>query len=178
MSGDIWFLSDPHFGHGNILKFKDSEGNLMRGSRFKTIEEHDEYIVDACNRKGVKYPDKFYWLGDMSFRVRDLGNHLSRIKAHHRLIAGNHDDLKNYELTRHFEKIGIWRIFKEHDFVATHVPIPLDQFRYKVTYNVHGHTHQNLVMNGAEPDPRYVNVCCEHTDYEPLNVDELKSRFK
>jgi len=66
-------MSDPHFFHDNILKF-DKE----RGERFKTIEEHNEFIKDelyALPKKSTVYllwdlilkknTDSYDWLHDM-----------------------------------------------------------------------------------------------------------------
>gem|GEM_PF-4393224 len=53
MNNSTFFMSDPHFFHDNILKF-DKE----RGERFKTIEEHNEFIKDelyALPKKSTVY---------------------------------------------------------------------------------------------------------------------------
>lgn len=166
----IFFTSDSHFDHANFLKFKDDNLHPIRD--FPSVEAMNELMIERWNSV-VTPQDKIYHLGDVTFRVKDFHKIVSRLNGHKRLVLGNHDDPKNYELTRWFDKIGIWRIFKEENFVCTHVPIPPDQFRHKVQYNVHGHIHQNVI-----DDPRYVNVCVEQTDYTPLSMDQLKARFK
>ena len=49
---DIWLISDTHFGHKNILKFRDGgeDGPLIRGSRFSSVEEMDEYMIQQWNK--------------------------------------------------------------------------------------------------------------------------------
>ncbi len=64
-----YFISDPHFGHYNIITFKDDEGNLTRP--FKSIEEMDELIIENCN-KLVRPCDKLYILGDCAMNRRCL----------------------------------------------------------------------------------------------------------
>jgi calcineurin-like phosphoesterase family protein len=164
---DIFFISDTHFDHANILKFEDNEGKKFRGDIFKDVSEMNEVMIDNWNEI-VKPQDIIYHLGDVTFRVKDLGRIMSRLNGHKRLLVGNHDDPKNFELTRWFEKVGMWRLFKDEGFICTHVPIRADQFRYKVTHNVHGHIHQNTI-----DDEQYVNVCVEKTNYMPLSMDEV-----
>ena len=59
-----YFISDLHFNHDNILKFERQE--------FKTIEEHNEFIIASINRVVTKF-DTLYLLGD-------LGDDLELIK--------------------------------------------------------------------------------------------------
>jgi calcineurin-like phosphoesterase family protein len=162
---NIFAASDHHFGHANILKFTDSDGDLIRGARFSCIEEHDETIIENHN-KIVKDEDIVYFMGDVTFRPRELGRILPRMKGRKRLLLGNHDP-EVLELHKHFQKIMLWRIFKDEKIVLSHFPLREDQFRWKVDINGHGHTHQNLV-----PGP-YANLCMEHTNYSPVALEDI-----
>lgn len=55
-----WFISDPHFGHKNIIKY---EGNKRL---FKDTEHMDNVIIENFN-KTVSEGDTVFWLGDMFF---------------------------------------------------------------------------------------------------------------
>ena len=165
---DIFFISDTHFDHENMLTFLDDDDQLIRGDRFHDVEEMNETIIQNWNAV-VKPGDKVYHLGDVTFKVNRLARIMSRLNGNKRLLLGNHDDGRNFDLLRWFEKVGIWRIFKDENFICTHVPIREDQFRYKVEYNVHGHTHQNVIGG------RYINVCVEHTNYAPVSMDALRA---
>jgi calcineurin-like phosphoesterase family protein len=158
-----------------VHKFKQPDGSAMRP--FKSVQEMNETIVANWNAI-VRDNDKVYLLGDISMRYGSMLTELMfRLKGHKRLIPGNHDDLKEPSLLYCFEKASIWRIFKEHNFICSHVPLHPESFRH-VEYNVHGHLHHNLVLdaNGL-PDPHYINVCVEHTNYTPISVDEIKARM-
>jgi calcineurin-like phosphoesterase family protein len=167
---DIFFVSDTHFDHGNFLKFEDDKGQKIRP--FNSVEEMNETMIERWNSV-VKPHDKIYHLGDVTFRPNKLAAIMCRLHGHKRLLLGNHDNGASYELTRWFEKVHLWRIFKEENFVCTHIPIRQDQFRYKVEYNVHGHIHQNVI-----DDRQYINICVEQTNYTPLSMDEIKARMK
>jgi calcineurin-like phosphoesterase family protein len=169
---DIWFISDTHFFHENILKFTDKEGAVTRD--FSDVTEMNERMVENWNAR-VKTQDKVYHLGDVAVGVRrqaEFTGLMNRLNGHLRLMIGNHDHIEQPAYER-FERIELWTggKFKHHGFVASHIPLRLDQFR-SGEVNVHGHTHQNLI------EGPYINVCVEHTGYAPVHLDEIITRIK
>lgn len=171
---DIWFISDSHFHHANILKFTDDGGKLIRPG-FQDVSHMNEHMIEKWNSV-VKPGDKVYHLGDFSFK-NDIKDIVTRLNGRKRLILGNHDDLVAGKHYLYFQKIHAWRIFKEHNFVATHVPLNAGSFR-KVEFNVHGHTHINFVKDEKEQwDKRYFNVSVEQLDYTPIHIEELTKRL-
>lgn len=164
---NIWFISDTHFSHANFLGFIDDNGKRIRP--FSSVEEMDELMVDKWNEL-VKDGDRVYHLGDVSFGKSRLPEIMARLKGSKRLILGNHDEIKDFRLLEYFKKVTLWRIFKEHNFVCTHIPLALDQLR-KVEFNVHGHIHQQ-----PSPTPQHINICVEKTGYAPVHLDEILAR--
>ena len=173
-ASDIWFTSDHHFDHRNILKFTGDDGNLIRPGFGNTIgvepttenlTQMNEFMVERWNAS-IKPGDKVYHLGDFCMKADSAEKFAKRLHGKKRLIPGNHDPIK--EVARWFEKVQLWRIFKDEGFVCTHIPIRPEQFRHKVALNVHGHLHQNVIQ-----DPLYKNICVEVTDYAPLHIDDL-----
>jgi calcineurin-like phosphoesterase family protein len=173
---DIWFFSDHHLLHKNILKFTDDSGEIIR--RFSSLDEMHETMIEN-NNSLVKDGDKVYWLGDVTFEYGpEFAALMARFKGQKRLIIGNHDKIKGTDLIRHFKKVNTLRLFKEYGFICSHVPIHVGSFRHKAKFNVHGHTHHQVVLDEhGKPDPRYINVCMEQTDYKPVNVDWLKQEI-
>jgi calcineurin-like phosphoesterase family protein len=169
---DIWLSSDPHYDHANILKFTDDQGNLLRGGRFSSVTEMNEHMIERHNSV-VKQGHIWYCFGDVTFKPNDFARIACRLNGAKRLIPGNHDDLKNYELTRWFEKIMIWRVFKDHGFIGTHIPITEEGFRYKTRANVHGHIHHN------DSEPPWFNISMEKlVDFTPVHIDEIAAKIK
>lgn len=169
---NIWFTTDPHLFHANILKFTDSNtGKLIRPG-FANVTEMNECIRDRHNER-VKTEDKVYWLGDVMFKV--IPEHIAFLKTFHgkhRLIPGNHDPIK--ELAPFFQKVSIWRVFREEGiipFTASHVP--LDTSSVKGIFNVHGHIHQN-----ESPSINHINICPEVSNYYPWHWDELQAEME
>lgn len=168
MVHDKWFISDTHFFHANILKFTGADGKRIRP--FDSLEEMHETIIENWN-KLVKDNDYIYHLGDVTFQYHGAFNNLmSRLKGKKRLIIGNHDKIWNPSLKQWFEKAELWKGFHEHNFTAVHIPLELHRIR-DGKFCVHGHIHQNL-----EPNPAYINVCVEQTNYAPVNIDEIHTR--
>lgn len=164
---DIWFISDTHFFHSNILKFIDGDRKHIRPG-FSCVEAMNEDMVDKWNAV-VKPQDHIYHLGDVTFRYdRPFAELMGRLRGQKRLVIGNHDKLKNQALLKWFDKVMLWRGFKEFNFTAVHIPLILSSLR-DGDFCVHGHIHQNLME-----DPHYVNVCVEHTDYAPIHIDQVR----
>ena len=166
---NIWFISDTHFEHANMLKFVKADGSLVRPG-FCCVNEMNERMINNWNTV-VKPGDHVWHLGDFA-----MGNHtvaeriIKRLHGRKRLCVGNHDNVK--EVAPFFEKVVLWRIFKEFNFTCSHMPLRLDQLR-KTEFNVHGHIHQHKIA-----DPHYINICVEHTNYTPIHLDELLTMIR
>jgi len=158
----IFIVSDTHFSHANFLRFKDENGNLIRN--FSCVEEMDEFMVTRWNSV-VEDQDIVYHLGDCYFA--DGHKHLPRLKGRKRLILGNHDNAKDQNLHKHFQKISMWRMFPEYDCLLSHVPVH-ESSLFKVHWNLHGHIHQQ-----ASPTDRHINCSVEVQDYMPKLITDL-----
>ena len=166
---DIWVISDTHFGHSNILNFKDSEGNPVRD--FSSVEEMNEVMIERWNSV-VKAGDKVYHLGDVFFGSKDDFKVLwPRLNGSKRLVVGNHDDIKFLSSGGFFKKAMMWRVFTEFGLLLTHTPQHQSALTGRRTglLNVHGHIHQN-----PSPEGPYKCVCVEQVDYTPVNIEELR----
>lgn len=167
---DIWFVSDTHFNHENILKFTDKNGKLVRGAIFSNIQEMNECIRDNWNEV-VKPGDKVYHLGDVFFGSKsEFKEFWPTLNGRKNLIVGNHDDIKWLSKGNFFRKVYMWRCFKDEKFFASHVPMNLDNFPGKSLVNVHGHIHHR-----KGPGLHHFNVSLEANDYYPVNMEDIKS---
>lgn len=172
---NTWFISDPHFGQRNIIKFTDKEGNRIRP--FDSVEEHDETIIERVNAK-VKPEDRLYVMGDVAMGRKSIHT-VSRLNGRKKLIKGNHDIFKLEDYTPHFDDISSYRIYPDSGIIVSHIPVHPSQLEHRFKFNAHGHTHQNLVYtihkdkSTTTLDQRYINLCLEHTDFGPVSYDEL-----
>lgn len=179
---NTWIISDTHFQHSNMLNFTDDSGNYFRGDKFSDQHECDELMIQNWNSV-IKPEDHVWHLGDVFFGDKtDFCKLWSRLMGKKRLIVGNHDDIRFLSGKNpvndqwFFQKIGVWNLFKEHDFIATHVPMQLSntfEGKRNATFNVHGHIHIN-----KSPTLRHYNACVEVNDWAPINIDDLSRRLK
>lgn len=170
---EIFYSSDQHFFHSNVIKFADETGNRYRP--FDSIEEMHETIIDNHNRL-VSKRDITYFLGDVSFNRKGLPL-LSRMNGQKVLILGNHDTFELSEYLKYFSSIHA--ILKKHNCVLTHVPVHPSQLDSRWKLNIHGHLHSQTVMTLDNlPDERYYNVSIEVTNATPVPFDVIKEQRK
>lgn len=181
-------IGDTHFGHTNSWeKFKLPNGDPLRP--FTSTEEMDEVMIERWNAK-VKPDDTVYHVGDVVINRKSL--HLvKRLNGKKRLIRGNHDIFKDAD----YNEVGFTalygvRVFVDQ-FILSHIPLHPDCVTERFKVNVHGHLHANQVMidetlissshtqpgSYLHPDPRYLCVSVEHTNYEPLSFEEVQARI-
>lgn len=165
---EIYLISDTHFGQENILKFITETGERVR-PEFHSVEEMNEYMVNEWNRV-ITPQDHVYHLGDVYFR--DGWKHLSRLNGKKRLLIGNHDNPKSEHILKNFQKIGLWRLFREHNILCTHVPIYPEHREYRrASVNVHGHIHEKVA-----PTKTHFNVSVERIGYRPRHIEEVAKK--
>lgn len=176
MSSKIRFISDYHFGHKNMA--------IARG--FKDEFEMNEYIVEQHNKVVSKH-DTTYILGDITMEKSKWYFYLDQMKGVKKVILGNHDKPQHVpELLKYVNNVSGISLYKHKDygrFFLSHCPIHEKELDYRVSFNIHGHVHENsikkfkwdfLLKDDKEfLDPRYINVCCENIEYTPKTIEEL-----
>ena len=122
----IWFTSDLHFGHQNILKYCDRP--------FTDLDHMHTMLVDNFNSV-VQWTDCTVFVGDvaMGHRTETLPI-LRRMHGDKILVPGNHDDC--HEMYGHkstfaekfalyeqfFDEIAMDAVYTLEDFVICHFP--------------------------------------------------------
>ena len=160
---NIFFISDTHFGHANILNFKDKNGKPVRP--YSSVEEMDESLIKNWNSI-VKTQDKIYHLGDVAIPRKGL-ECLARCNGDKVLVRGNHDIFKLKDYTKFFRDIRGYIVIE--NYLCSHIPVhPESKGRYKK--NIHGHLHTNNL-----DDDFYINVSVEQINFTPISFEELKN---
>ncbi|MCC9021718.1 metallophosphoesterase [Bacillus nakamurai] len=171
-----WFISDPHFGHKNIIKY---EGDKRP---FTDTEHMDNVMIENFNNT-VNEGDTVFWLGDMFFcNSKRIEYIVSRLKkTRNILIRGNHD--KGISDTK-FKRLGFdpHRMYLyENTIILTHEPISQVNMNrlikdFNICCNVHGHTHSDETgLDGLS----HVCISVENTDFKPVTVDWIsRKRWK
>lgn len=165
---EVYHLSDPHFGHKNIHKFRNKMG-------FLNEEDNSNYILERI-LSTISKRDKLFLHGDVCFSKESLVyvNKIIDYCPNTILILGNHDNESSTrptlaELSKYFGN-NIHSMVKYKNTWLTHAPIHKDELRGK--YNIHGHTHEFNIN-----DPCYYNVSCENIDYKPITHSKIMEYF-
>ncbi len=170
---DIWFISDTHFNHENILNFTSTwkQGQRVR-PEFEPgeISKMNEFIISNWNEK-VKPGDKIYHLGDLGSDKGWLSTNLPRMHGKKRLILGNHDTYEMTFYSKFFEKIMVSR--KIDGVLFSHYPVVLEPHEIKTKGNAHGHTHEFVLK-----DLKYMNLSVEQIGYAPIHIDDVFAEFR
>lgn len=108
-----FLTSDLHFGHRNIL-------HIGKGRPFKTIEEHDQALIDNWNSV-VTSGDLVYVLGDFSIEtnVDEIRKPLSKLNGQKILILGNHDRKKIHNQLR---AENLWQAVYDYTSIKADMP--------------------------------------------------------
>ena len=162
--GTVRFISDLHLGHKSILKFSPTRGGT-------DVQSHSEWIVYQWNSV-VKRNDYVWVLGDVCFDKMHM-HYLKQLRGQKVMLWGNHD---KFSLNRYHEYFHLVYGFRsKYGYWISHPPIHPNELRNR--NNIHGHVHMNNVMDAGVIDPRYVNVCVEAIDGQPISLDAINVRF-
>lgn len=169
MAEKIWFISDLHFGHKNIIQYC--------GRPFSSVKEMEEKLVENWNRRVKKF-DRVFCLGDFALcgkeKIIDLGRQLNGRKI---LILGNHDGASlNTYYAAGFEMVSKFPILWEGRFLLSHEPI--NDCPY---INIHGHIHDKRIEDCSDTYwgviEHYINVSVDAINYEPIEFRELEQKI-
>jgi len=161
---NIWFVSDMHFGHKNMLPYCNRP--------FESIEEMDQALVDNWNAE-VKPTDTVYHLGDWAFHNYER---IGQLNGFIHSVPGNHDHERAKKLLPFLpngftEEIHYLKLDKERRFVLCHYPI--ESWRREYRYHLHGHSHGTLGVHANRLD-----VGIDATKlYRPEHVDDVMQRM-
>lgn len=167
----VFLLSDSHFGHENILKFRHADGSLMRD--FDSVHTMHDYMITMWNET-IRPGDHVYHLGDFAI-PRQWVEIAKWLHGKKRLVRGNHDihETKRY-IDAGFKEIYGVRVL--HDCILSHIPLHPTSLRHN-WLNIHGHIHSN---ESRMPWPtnngdRYYNVSVEVIGYKPRSLEQIRA---
>jgi calcineurin-like phosphoesterase family protein len=173
LSEQIWFTSDEHYGHENIIKFCNRP--------FKDTTETRETLISNHN-KLVKPGDRVYHLGDMFWRTLSENECiaiLSRLNGQHFYILGNHEEaIKKY---RNLRSMFQWvketenlKIFGYPNVWLSHYAHRVWNGSHKGSYHLYGHSHAVLPEDGSLSFDAGVDA----QNFYPISLDEVHSKMQ
>lgn len=173
----IFFTSDLHFGHANIIRFDNRP--------FTSVEEMDAELIRRWNNK-VSPNDTVYILGDISwYNDQKTSEIISSLNGHKILIKGNHDRV--HGKVRHcFDEITDYKeivLEGNKHITLCHYPIVFFNRHHYGSYMFYGHVHNSHEWNMTENYKfeleqldikcNMFNVGCMIWNYEPVTFEEV-----
>lgn len=187
--GKVFFTSDTHFGHENVLRFD--------GRPFATVEEMDAELIRRWNAK-VSKGDLVYVLGDFIWKTRneDAPSLIKSLNGQIILIKGNHDRFLHNAKAK-ATLAGV----KDYDDICvtledgtkkrcilSHYFIPMYNGHFYQGIHLHGHSHFTdeadfevdfaAKLNAEGIRNEIYNVGCMYWNYEPVTLDEIIAHGK
>lgn len=157
----IYFTSDTHFGHRNIIEYCNRP--------FKDVEEMDREIINNINSM-VKHDDTLYHLGDFSFNV---GKYRALINCKNIiLVLGNHD---KYKYARgYFNAISEYLkiVVNNKKIILCHYPFAKWDCSHHGSYHLFGHCHgnHNKWIEEHMPHGLLMDVGVDCNDFKPISI--------
>lgn len=154
----IWFTSDTHFDHANILKYTDRP--------FLTVGEMNEALIANWN-VSVKPGDIVYHLGDFAFKRHAY--FAERLNGQIILIEGSHDAMDS-KAKKAFQCVGPRHTVKgEPDIILSHYAMRVWPRSHYGTWHLYGHSHGHLPAWGKSFD-----VGVDAQGYSPASIGRVR----
>ena len=176
----VWFTSDTHFGHENIIRFC--------GRPFRNAEEMNAELIRRW-RETVPDNGIVFHLGDFAHGGSRLWNDiLFALTGRKYLILGNHD-IKNLRqgFMNRFELVTqqmTIRVGGQH-IVLNHNPFLCYGGSYRDVWQLFGHVHSSPLSNTGLDHPRLkmlfplqYDVGVDNNDFRPVSFAEVKAKIE
>ena len=168
---DIFFTSDTHFNHANIVDFDQRP--------FVDLYEMTECLIQNWNET-ISPGDVVYHLGDfaLSWGAKHgplIDEILSRLNGRKYLIAGNHDRPEVLSNPRWVKVYGYHEIKVdmggEHKqrINMMHYALRTWNQMHRGAWMLHGHSHGNLPDIGG----KILDVGTMNWGYRPVHIDRI-----
>ena len=179
---NIWFISDTHFSHKNIIRYCNRPWNHGKDANGEVIVT-DEDVLDMDNEivkrwnSVVRQNDIVWHLGDFAFGGKENAERVfPQLNGKINLVMGNHDHWK----LKWYYDLGFHRVYDRkviiNDFVIlSHAPL---QFLNDNTpfFNVYGHIHNSTIYQTWTKSS--CCVCVERHDYTPISWKTIKQKYE
>lgn len=166
---EIFFVSDTHFGHKNIIKYSNRP--------FADSREMDEVLIDNWN-KLINPNDLVFHLGDFALTSRGRGEYLLKVlNGEKHLVIGNHDE-KGSKKYRGWSEVYYYRQLhiNTEKIIICHYPVESWNGKHRGYLHFHGHCHGSLKQKLRNRVDVGVDVGAnmKREKYRPLHLSEIK----
>lgn len=172
----IWFASDHHFGHTNLIRYV--------GRPFENVDEMNEEMTARWNEV-VSSRDTVYYPGDFTLGD-DAAQFFRCLNGRIYVVPGGHDyRWIRKQRDRVFSRSGPVEVLDplytlELPQEGKKWPLVIVLCHYMMrswprshynTWHIHGHHHRRVPY--LEFQGKVLNVCVDHHNFYPWSLDEV-----
>ena len=176
----MWFTSDTHFWHENILRFCNRP--------FANASEMNEVLIRNWNET-VPEDGIVFHLGDFAFGgAKEWNEILNRLNGKIYLILGNHDMkqvkqgfMKRFEFVTQQMTIRVGG----QTIILNHNPFLTYGGCYRNTWQIFGHVHSGPLADKGKDlarlqvlFPRQYDVGVDNNNFRPISFTEVKRKIE
>ena len=177
---DVWFTSDTHFWHENIIRFCNRP--------FSSIQEMNEELIRRWNET-VPEEGVVFHLGDFAFGgAKEWNEVMFRLNGKIYLILGNHDmkQMKQGFMQR-FEHVTQQMTIRVggQSIILNHNPFLTYGGCSRNTWQLFGHLHSGPLSDQGKDltrlqvlFPRQYDVGVDNNDYRPVSFLQVKTKIE
>lgn len=164
----IWFTSDTHFNHVNIISFCQRP--------WRTVDEMNAGLIERWNAT-VAPGDTVFHLGDFAMGKHDDAPAIfDLLHGQKHLIVGNHDSTKTKRMGWASVEAKNMLCDEDGHLLMVHNPDHA-MAMWAPAVVLHGHLHgmTDLHPFTKHPHIRYIDVGVDCWDYRPISLDQIKA---
>ena len=154
----IWFTSDLHIGHTNIIKYCNRPFGSVAEMNTALVSRWNERVVDS---------DTVYVVGDVFLgKPADSAPIVASLRGRKILVRGNHDRSARVMTEMGFEDVCnqmAMTLADGFNVLLHHEPLPGNRLT-EWDALIHGHRHSPPRWDGKS-----LNVCVDLWDYTPIS---------
>ena len=181
---EVFFTSDLHFRHGNIIKYCKRP--------FETVQDQTEKLIENWN-KTVPDTATVFILGDFAFATKNQWRgFLNRMTGKKYLILGNHDRHEDIPTEMFEDVVDLAKVsikIKDHEwktFILSHRPILCWEGSNDGSIMLYGHVHtctnpevdENIDSELVKLMPKNSwDVGVDNNNYTPVSVHEVLEKI-
>ncbi len=164
----VFFSSDSHFSHANIMKFC--------GRDFNSVHDMNIELTHNWNRI-IKPEDTIWFLGDLVMDKKKVTKVLDKLNGKIHFVYGNHDRKARGIIAAHPKVVWTGDIatptFNKIPFTLCHYAMRVWNCSHYEAIHLYGHSHGTLPAEGKSLDVGVDNAFRLLGEYRPFSLEEV-----
>ena len=162
----VWFTSDTHFGHANIIKYCNRP--------WSSVDDMNDGMINNWNSV-VKPEDEVWHLGDFCMGSTKPKDWIPRLNGNINLVRGNHDKHvcdQGFYSDQDYKELRI----NKKTFILFHFPLRTWNKNHHGSIHLFGHVHGSMTVNCGRKtleDCLAMDVGSDCFGWFPVSADDV-----